>query len=133
MQEVNKRKIENEDKRLKYEESLRVFNETKTTEKPEEPEYETEMLKPINKVNKKFAIVVDTLGQDRILKCEQREQIRRVLRVQKKHSEKSEEEHLAECCEILLQQTDVGIQKEFEADCKIFRDKVISELSGELF
>lgn len=73
MQEVNKRKIENEDKRLKYEESLRVFNETKTTEKPEEPEYETEMLKPINKVNKKFAIVVDTLGQDRILKCEQRE------------------------------------------------------------
>jgi len=133
MQEVNKRKAENEDKRLKYEESLRVFNETKATDKPEEPEYETEQLKPINKVTKKYVIVVDTLGQDRILKCEQREYIRRVLRVYKKHTEKSEEEHLADCCEMLLSQTEVGLQKEFETECKVFREKVVAELSGELF
>eukprot|EP00801_Mesodinium_rubrum_P001810 Mrub_01810.p1 GENE.Mrub_01810~~Mrub_01810.p1 ORF type:complete len:626 (-),score=171.68 Mrub_01810:86-1753(-) len=133
MQEVNKRKAENEDKKLKYEESLRVFNETKATDKPEEPEYETEQLKPINKVTKKFVIVVDTLGQDRILKSEQREYIRRVLRVYKKHTEKSEEEHMAECCEILMNQTDAGLQKEFELECKAYREKVIAELSGELF
>jgi len=38
LQEVNKRKIENEDKRIKYEDALRLFNETKTGDKPEEPE-----------------------------------------------------------------------------------------------
>lgn len=73
LQEVNKRKIENEDKRIKYEDALRLFNETKTGDKPEEPEYESEQLKPIHKINRKFVLVVDTLGQDRILKCEQRE------------------------------------------------------------
>jgi len=46
--------------------------------------------------------------------------------------EKSEEEHLGECCEILIQQTDTGIQKEFEADCKIFREKVVAELGAEI-
>lgn len=132
LQELNKRKLENQDKRIKYEDALRLFNETKTGDKPEEPEYESEQLKPIHKLNRKFVLVVDTLGQDRILKNEQREYIRRVLRVYKKHLEKSEEEHLGECCEILIQQTDTGIQKEFEADCKIFREKVILELAPEI-
>lgn len=51
----------------------------------------------------------------------------------KKHTEKSEEEHMAECCEILMNQTDAGLQKEFELECKAYREKVIAELSGELF
>lgn len=40
---------------------------------------------------------------------------------------------MAECCEILLNQTDAGLQKEFEQECKAFREKVVAELSGELF
>jgi len=41
------------------------------------------------------------------------------VRIYKKYYEKAEENHLSECCDILVQQSDPQIKKEFEVDFKI--------------
>jgi len=66
-----------------------------------------------------MALVIDSLGQDRMFTSSQREYIRRVVRIYKKYFEKAEENHLSECCNILVQQSDMQIKKEFDNDFKI--------------
>jgi len=73
MQDLMKIKSINEEIKQKYDESVKSWLDSKQGDKPDDPIYETEKIKPFAKTTRKMALVIDSLGQDRIFTSTQRE------------------------------------------------------------
>lgn len=76
---------------------------------------------------KHFAIVVDTLGQDRILTFNQRAYIFKIIKHMKHNLESSEKFCLDELVQLVTDQ-DTNMIKEFDSDYKNAKDKWVERL-----
>lgn len=69
---VTEKKIKQDEERRNYELALREFEETQQGDRPEEPHFDEVLEMPKSFHSKHFALVVDTLGQERFLSLAQR-------------------------------------------------------------
>jgi len=127
--EMLRNKQNNNDLRQKYEDAIKLWTESnKGDNRPEEPTYETEELKPYNTVLIKYAIVVDTLGQDRILNRQQREYTKKVVSIYRNFYESYEQTCLKDCVNILIHVNETSYIRDFELDLKTNKDKALENL-----
>jgi len=122
------------EKRHAYEEARRQYETTykewedngKQGDEPEEPHAEKLDKVTYNLTNVQYAIVVDTLGQDRTLTFNQRKYIFKIVKHMKNVHEFQENDGMANIVNLVLEQ-DPQLLKDFESDYKNNKDRVLDK------
>lgn len=82
---------------------------------PEKPQFEEIKEKPKTFSTKHFAVVLDTLGQDRMFTKKQRIYVQNIVKKLKNNTEELEKRQLDDIVHLVVEQ-DINMSKEFEND-----------------
>lgn len=113
---VNERKMKMEEEKRNYELQLREWEENQNQgDMPEKPQFEEIKEKPKTFHTKHFAVVLDTLGQDRMFTKKQRTYVQNIVKKLKNNTEELEKRQLDDIVHLVVEQ-DINMSKEFEND-----------------
>lgn len=106
---------------------MREQDENPQGDRPEEPRFEEIIESPKNYIIKNYAVVVDTMGQERLLTLAQRKYIFKIVKHLKKNVEDSENHLLNEIVQYVTD-CDPNANKDFDMDYKQAKDKWLERL-----